>query len=282
MSGAKGGGTRTAWRSQPLTFLPRRLVKNLFDLARSKKPAIIFIDEIDSLCRERGGSNEGEASRRMLTTFLTQMDGVGVDMDGVLVLAATNVPWEIDSAVRRRFEKRIYIPLPDASARATMIRIHLGPTPNNCTAADFDEMGRRMEGASGSDLSVLVRGALMEPLRKCNTAKYWRRGPPLAPGGLPAWEPVVDTEDGCPPCSYCQPDLRPPFPAAVKRQLCANPSCGCARLDLMDLEPSELRVPEVASSDFVTVMKKARGSVAARELKRYEDWTAEFGQDGSA
>ena len=81
-------------------------------MARDAKPSIIFIDEVDSLCGSRG-DGQNETSRRILTEFLVQMQGVGNDNDGVLVLGATNLPWTLDNAIRRRFEKRIYIPLPD-------------------------------------------------------------------------------------------------------------------------------------------------------------------------
>jgi vacuolar protein-sorting-associated protein 4 len=78
-----------------------RLVKQLFTLAREQRPSIIFIDEVDSLCGSRG-EGESEASRRIKTEFLVQMQGVGNDMNGVLVLGATNIPWQIDAAIRRR------------------------------------------------------------------------------------------------------------------------------------------------------------------------------------
>ena len=94
-------------------------------MARAKKPAIIFIDEIDSLCSSRS-SGENESARRIKTEFLVQMQGVGTGDDGILVLGATNVPWEIDAAMRRRFEKRVYIPLPEQAARADMFKIHIG------------------------------------------------------------------------------------------------------------------------------------------------------------
>ena len=86
-------------------------------MAREKKPSIIFIDEIDSLCGSRS-EGENDSTRRIKTEFLVQMQGVGNNNEGVLVLGATNVPWEIDSAIRRRFEKRIFIDLPDATSRA--------------------------------------------------------------------------------------------------------------------------------------------------------------------
>ena len=98
-------------------------------MASDSKPAIIFIDEIDSLAGQRS-DGENEATKRVKTEFLVQMDGkqankgVGKQNEGILVLGATNIPWGLDSAIRRRFEKRflvfnrIYIPLPCKNARA--------------------------------------------------------------------------------------------------------------------------------------------------------------------
>jgi len=78
-----------------------KLVKNLFEMAREHKPSIIFIDEVDSLCGSRS-DNESESARRIKTEFLVQMQGVGNDTDGILVLGATNIPWQLDAAIRRR------------------------------------------------------------------------------------------------------------------------------------------------------------------------------------
>ena len=83
-----------------------RLVKSLFEMARKTKPAVIFIDEIDSLMSSRS-EGENEATRRIKTEFLVQMQGVGKDDEGILVLGATNIPWDLDPAVRRRFQKKI-------------------------------------------------------------------------------------------------------------------------------------------------------------------------------
>lgn len=99
-----------------------------------------------SLCSSRS-EGENDASRRIKTEFLVQMQGVGKGDDGILVLGATNTPWEIDAAMRRRFEKRVYIPLPSVGARAEMFRLHLGDdTPHNLTSDDFEELGRMTEG----------------------------------------------------------------------------------------------------------------------------------------
>ena len=94
----------------------------MFEKAREERPSIIFIDEVDSLVSSRS-DREDDATKRVKTEFLVQMQGVGNDSDGILVLGATNIPWALDSAIRRRFEKRIYIGLPEAPARASMFKV---------------------------------------------------------------------------------------------------------------------------------------------------------------
>ncbi len=141
-------------------------------MARANRPAVIFVDEIDSLCSSRS-EGENDTTRRIKTEFLVQMQGVGKGSEGLLVLGATNVPWELDPAVRRRFEKRIYIPLPEEEARAKMFKLNLGDTPNSLTPEDFRQLGSMTEGYSGSDISIIVKDALMEPIRVCQTAQYF-------------------------------------------------------------------------------------------------------------
>lgn len=108
------------------------------------------------MCSQRG-EGESEAARRIKTEFLVQMQGVNSNDARVLVLGATNLPYSLDQAVRRRFDKRIYIPLPDQPARAVMFKVHLGDTPHNLTQTDFDELSRLTEGFSGSDVNVVVK-----------------------------------------------------------------------------------------------------------------------------
>ncbi len=249
-----------------------RLVKQLFEMARERRPAIIFVDEIDSLCSARG-EGENEASRRIKTEFLVQMQGVGHTHDGILVLGATNTPWEIDAAMRRRFEKRVYIPLPEAHARAAIFKIHLGDTPHNLTEADFVTLGSLTEGFSGSDISVMVRQALMEPLRKCRVAKYFKREthPPAGSSTARYFPVILD-----PPCQHCPPDLS--TAPAPHRKPCR--SCGSERVDLFELKSDELRVPDITMDDFLHVAKASKSSVAATELTRFVQWTKEFGEEG--
>jgi vacuolar protein-sorting-associated protein 4 len=122
-----------------------KLVKALFEMARAARPAIIFIDEVDSLCGSRS-DGENESTRRIKTEFLVQMNGVGNDNKEILVLGATNIPWALDPAIRRRFEKRIYIPLPEEMARKRMFELNLGKMPTTLTPSDLQELAHKTDG----------------------------------------------------------------------------------------------------------------------------------------
>ncbi|CAL0324143.1 unnamed protein product [Lupinus luteus] len=155
------------WRGES-----ERMVRCLFDLARSYAPSTIFIDEIDSLCNARGASGEHESSRRVKSELLVQVDGVNntsTNEDGsrkiVMVLAATNFPWDIDEALRRRLEKRIYIPLPNFESRKELIRINL-KTVEVATDVNIDDVARRTEGYSGDDLTNVCRDASLNGMRR--------------------------------------------------------------------------------------------------------------------
>ena len=249
-----------------------KLVKSLFEMARSEEHAIIFIDEIDSMCGSRS-EGESESSRRVKTEFLVQMQGVSTKMDGLLVLGATNVPWELDPAIRRRFEKRIYIPLPDTSARSIMTKLHLGDTPNSMRAEDFDVVGEKTEGFSGSDLSVVVREALMEPLRVCQHAKQFMRR--IFDGNV-----VYVPCNNYPCCPYCPMVLSTNSSDHSERAKRPCEVCNAQRMSLYDVASEELQVPVVSFDMFQAVLARARKSVDSEELTRFVQWTKEFGQEG--
>jgi len=143
-------------------------------MARENKPSIIFIDEVDALCGPRG-EGESEASRRIKTELLVQMDGVGKDTKGVLILGATNIPWQLDAAIRRRFQRRVHISLPDQPSRMRMFEISIGDTKCELTSDDYKTLAKLSEGYSGSDISIAVQDALMQPVRKIQTATHYKK-----------------------------------------------------------------------------------------------------------
>ncbi|KAE8597721.1 hypothetical protein XENTR_v10016576 [Xenopus tropicalis] len=231
-----------------------KLVKNLFQLAREHKPSIIFIDEIDSLCGSRS-ENESEAARRIKTEFLVQMQGVGVDNEGILVLGATNIPWVLDSAIRRRFEKRIYIPLPEEHARADMFKLHLGTTPHSLSEADYRELGKKTNGYSGADISIIVRDALMQPVRKVQSATHFKKVQGKSP-----LDPNVTRDDLLTPCS-------PGDPNAIE-------------MTWMDVPGDKLFEPVVCMSDMLKSLAHTKPTVNEEDLAKLKKFTEDFGQEG--
>ena len=146
-----------------------KLVRALFTIARERAPSIIFIDEVDSILSARSAT-DNEASKRLKTELLVQMDGVtsgGGDGPRVVVLAATNRPGDLDEAVRRRLSRRIYVPLPDSTARRAQLARLLGSSASFALAErDREEVVRLTDGYSGSDLAAMCREAAMGPLRE--------------------------------------------------------------------------------------------------------------------
>jgi len=144
-----------------------KLVRAIFAVARELQPAIIFIDEIDSLLCERK-EGEHEASRRLKTEFLVGFDGVISEADErILVVGATNRPWELDDAALRRLVKRVHVPLPDHETRVDILKKTVIKQPNaTLSNRDFDEVARLTDGYSGSDLTALARDAALVPIRE--------------------------------------------------------------------------------------------------------------------
>jgi katanin p60 ATPase-containing subunit A1 len=221
-----------------------KMVRILFEMARYYAPSTIFFDEIDSLAGSRGAANEHEASRRVKTELMVQMDGVGAEeasteTEGegeekagpgsktVIVLAATNTPWDLDEALRRRLEKRVYIPLPELEGRRELFRINMKEV-ELADDVDLDELAQKAGGYSGADVANVCRDASMMSVRRI-------------------------------------------MEAARKQGM------GREQMQALLKEEKEALQSAVTMEDFVVALSKVNRSVSDHDLLRYSEWMAEFG-----
>jgi transitional endoplasmic reticulum ATPase len=141
----------------------------IFELARKSRPAVLFFDETDALAADRRDMRQS-AGRTLINQFLAELDGAQAQNEGLLVLGATNAPWQLDGAFLRpgRFDRIIFVPPPDRAAREEIAKIHAKGKP----LADFDpaDVAKRTEGFSGADLKAVfdqaTEAALTEAMRK--------------------------------------------------------------------------------------------------------------------
>ncbi|XP_046400888.1 katanin p60 ATPase-containing subunit A-like 2 isoform X2 [Ischnura elegans] len=160
------------WRGES-----EKLIKAVFDLARSNAPSIILVEELDSLASRRDSSLEHEASRRMKTELFLQMDKLvqhnnSMEEEKIFFMATSNMPWEIDSAMLRRIEKRVLVNLPSSSERRQLFEYFLPPSmrkewsgPTVFCQLDYSELAQASEGYSGSDIKLVCKETLMEKMR---------------------------------------------------------------------------------------------------------------------
>lgn len=214
-------------------------VKHLFELARLNKPCIIFIDEIDSLCSSRSDS-DNDSSGRILNEFLVQMDGVGNNQQGVLVLGATNLPWKIDVAILRRFEQRIYIPLPDELTRLHLFKIKLQAISlHTVTDQDLQQIVLQTEGYSGSDIAMIMKDVLYQPIRQAQAATHFK---PL-PGNTNLYMPCLPTDE--------------------------HAQCMC----IYDLDDTQLQPTVITSEHIWIALQNVKPSVGTTHLLKFDEWT---------
>ncbi|KAM3225105.1 hypothetical protein ACQJBY_058069 [Aegilops geniculata] len=143
-----------------------KLTKALFSFASRLAPVIIFVDEVDSLLGARGGALEHEATRKMRNEFMAAWDGLrSKENQRILILGATNRPFDLDDAVIRRLPRRIYVGLPDAENRKKILKILLAKE-NLESDFKFDELANATEGYSGSDLKNLCIASAYRPVQE--------------------------------------------------------------------------------------------------------------------
>lgn len=152
----------------------------IFEQARAHRPCVLFFDEVDALGANRSDMLKS-GGRQIINQFLSELDGVAANNEGILILAATNTPWHLDPAFRRpgRFDRILFVPPPDLEARASILRIHLREKPQD--DIDLPKLAKKTEGFSGADLKAVVDVAVESKLR---AAMKTGRLQPLQTGDL--------------------------------------------------------------------------------------------------
>jgi transitional endoplasmic reticulum ATPase len=178
----------------------------VFESARANRPCVLFFDEVDALGAARGDMRGG-GQRQMINQFLSELDGLNASNEGVLVLAATNAPWHLDAAFRRpgRFDRVLFVPPPDAAARAAILRLLCRGKPLD--NPDFDLLARKTDGFSGADLKGVVDLAVEKKLNEA------------LKGGLPL---PLTTRDLSSAASAMRPSTKEWFATARNYALYAN------------------------------------------------------------
>jgi len=230
-------------------------VAKLFDIAKDRAPSIIFIDEIDAMFGKRE-KDAGGSTRAVKNVFLQSMEqftnSSTVDKT-CLVLGATNLPWDLDDAFIRRFQAKIYIPLPDVDARRALFNIVLGERRKDLTDQEVEFLVDRTNGFSGSDVKNLTQNAIMKPVRDLQHAKAFKSAP-------------MKNEDGLSTLFWVPCDVA---------------EAGAVQMSLLDIEDGEPYVRPVNIEDFEAAMAEVKSSVKENSLAKFEQWTEKYGMQGT-
>jgi transitional endoplasmic reticulum ATPase len=143
-----------------------KAVREIFKKARQASPCIVFFDEVDSIAPARGGRNDSGVTERLVNQLLAELDGL-VSLKNVVVMAASNRPDIIDTALLRpgRFDRSVYIPLPDEKTREAIFRVHTKRMPLE-DGTDFTALAKKTEGYTGADIEAVCREAAMNAVRE--------------------------------------------------------------------------------------------------------------------
>jgi vacuolar protein-sorting-associated protein 4 len=240
-----------------------RMVASLFKVARSNRPCIIFCDEVDALISQRS-EDEHEVSRKMKNTFLEEMDGCGSNNSGVLIIAATNMPWLLDDAVMRRFQKKIYIPPPSTETRCLIVKAQLSKIPHSLADSEIEHIADACTDFTGSDMQTLTTTAQNRGLALLPSATHFLLTPSEA---CKSTELVLESDSAMlEPCS-------PGHPGAIE-------------ISFNELEQKDwlhrVQLPPVSMSDYMYALSKVKTSPLITPLSDYEYFTTRFGERGDS
>jgi len=238
------------------------IVKTMFEVIREEvkpnKPVIVFVDEIDSVLTSRGGEGESESGRRIKTEFLAQMDGAGNNNDGILMLGATNTPWDLDQAAMRRFQRRVLVDLPDTEGKFQKLK-KIYDVPCDVTEEQLQEIAECFTFLfSGSDIDSLIKEVNMNPVRKLDTACQF-------------YIDDIGKFNACenfPNCPFCPYNLLDN--PVVYGSKC--PFCQAIFIKLIDLPNNSLVEPKITIDDFISAIKNIKPASSELSIAQFNKY----------
>ena len=221
--------------------------EDLIGLAIHKKPAIIFIDNITNFIDNRG------EYKGQLFNFFNKIE----KNEGIILICTTNYPWELETGFLSKFQKKIYIPLPDFEAKKAILKLNIKDTPNTLTEEQIEDIIKRTNPLVGSEVTFLSMEAIFEPIRKCQSSEYFKK----IPG-------INGQKFNYVPCTQNEP--------------------GAIKMKMIEIPKDELPLllpPKVEYQDFINADKhhtcKGMGYPAfIKDIEKLEEFTKKFGEEG--
>lgn len=244
-------------------------LRALFTYAKSKAPSIIFIDEIDSLGTARK-SEESESSRRIKTELLIQIDSIlNHSSVNVLLIGCTNVPWELDEALKRRLEQRVLIPLPSPDDKRQLISIlnHKRKTAlTESQVKSLASVNQELKDYSGADIEQVFSKAMKLPLKELSKSQFFKLDQKTGKYQLPTSEELqhyTDTKQ-----QKTNSTLQLKQPEIVIEQI------------TLDEIPDNQIDPQILTptfDQFLDCFEKSKASINTKDLHKFDSWTQQFG-----
>jgi len=224
-------------------------LKQIFDAVKAASPAILYIQDIGALFDkgQNSGSYYTQWRRRFGTEFFIHLHSITEPT--IYVIAITQKPWNFDSYIRRKFEKRIHIRLPTESNRKVLIQkqLSLCGVSNSLTIEDQDYLVKQTERFSGAEIKELVRRASYEPRKEVQKSKTFKICDTL-PDGVPVYQACSETD-----------------PQALE-------------MSLLEISESQLKLRDVTRRDFERALCDVQASADECDLFRAEEFTKDFGE----
>lgn len=220
-----------------------KAMRDIFEEAKKQQPCVIFFDEVDGIASSRTDGEQSH-SRNIKNEFLIQLQDILDEDHRITVLMATNLPHQLDDALRRRTQKRIYIGLPDHSTRCELLRIYIYVDPNaTMTKEDIEQIADSTEGFSGSDIRMFVQEAGKQALRKTITGTHFKA--------------VSDS----------------------KWVRCESTDVGAKAMPIETIL-KDLILHPLQLIHFQAALLIFKATCSSAQLDMYEEWTRQFGQEG--